>query len=55
MLAFFMLISSAYQSIKRTLRAQGTVAEAQGACDRLLELVDEEPDILWSLRRGPMF
>ena len=46
MLAFFMLISAAYQSIKRTLRAHGTVAEAQGACDRLLELVDEEADII---------
>ncbi|MEZ6004013.1 MAG: ABC transporter ATP-binding protein [Planctomycetota bacterium] len=46
LLTFFMYISAAYKSIKRTLRAQGTVAEAQGACDRLQELVDEKPDII---------
>ncbi|HPF14138.1 MAG: ABC transporter ATP-binding protein [Planctomycetes bacterium] len=46
MLTFFILISQAYKSIKKTLRSTGTVAEAQGACDRLQELVDEAPDII---------
>lgn len=46
MLTFFMYISASYKSIKRTLRAQGTVAEAEGACERLQELVDEQPDII---------
>ncbi|MCP5022093.1 MAG: ABC transporter ATP-binding protein [bacterium] len=45
LLTFFMLISAAYKSIKRTMKAMGSVAEAEGACLRLQELVDEAPDI----------
>ncbi|MDF1836704.1 MAG: ABC transporter ATP-binding protein [Planctomycetota bacterium] len=46
MLAFFMLISASYKSIKRTMKSLGAVAEAEGACQRLQELVDEAPDIV---------
>ncbi len=46
LLTFFMLISASYKSIKRTMKSLGTVAEAEGACLRLQELVDEAPDIV---------
>ncbi|MCA9001999.1 MAG: ABC transporter ATP-binding protein, partial [Planctomycetes bacterium] len=46
LLTFFMLISASYKSIKRTMRSLGSVAEAEGACLRLQELVDEAPDII---------
>ena len=43
---FFLLISRAYSSIKTTTRAWSRVAEAQGASDRLLVLLDERSDIV---------
>jgi subfamily B ATP-binding cassette protein MsbA len=46
LLTFFMLISASYKSIKRTMKSMGSVAEAEGACLRLQELVDEAADIL---------
>jgi ABC-type multidrug transport system fused ATPase/permease subunit len=45
MLTFFMLISRSYASIKRTTRALGTVAQSQGASERLCALFDEPVDI----------
>ena len=46
MLTFFMLISRSYASIKRTTRALGQVAQAEGAADRLRDLFDEPIDII---------
>ncbi|MFT5057584.1 MAG: subfamily B ATP-binding cassette protein MsbA [Planctomycetota bacterium] len=46
LLTFFMLISASYKSIKRTMKSLGSVAEAEGACLRLQELVDEQADII---------
>mgnify|MGYP003630192643 CR=1 FL=1 len=48
MAPFFLLISKAYTSIKKTTRALANVAQAQGACDRLQALIDEKPDIVES-------
>ncbi len=45
-LPFFLLISRAYSSIKITTRGWAKVAESQGACDRLLQLLRESPDIV---------
>ncbi len=46
MLTFFMLVSRSYASIKRTTRALGQVAQAEGAADRLRGLLDERIDII---------
>ena len=46
MLTFFMLISAAYESIKRTTRAATQVSSAAGCADRLQELFAEKPDIV---------
>ena len=46
MLTFFMLISRSYASIKRTTRALGQVAQAEGAADRLRDLFGEPIDII---------
>ena len=43
---FFLLISRAYSGIKSTTRSWIKIAEAQGACDRLRELLEEEADIV---------
>lgn len=46
MLTFFMLISRSYASIKRTTRALGQVAQAEGAAERLRDLFGEPIDII---------
>ncbi|MDG1049928.1 MAG: ABC transporter ATP-binding protein [Planctomycetota bacterium] len=48
MLTFFMMISQASSHLKRTTRVVAQVAEAQGAAQRLLDLLDEEPDLVES-------
>lgn len=45
MLTFFMLISRAYSSMKRTTKGLAKVAEAQGAYTRLQALLDEESEV----------
>ena len=45
LLVFFMMISRVYSSVKKTTRTLGQVAEAQGAAQRLLALLDEAPDL----------
>ena len=45
MLTFFLLVSRAYSSMKRTTKALGKVAESQGAYVRLKNLLDEESEI----------
>lgn len=45
MLTFFMLVSRSYASIKRTTRALGQVAQAEGAAERLRGLFDETIEI----------
>lgn len=45
MLTFFMLISRAYSSMKRTTKGLAKVAQAQGAYSRLQALLDEESEI----------
>jgi len=46
MLTFFMMISQASSHLKRTTRVVAQVAEAQGAARRLLDLLEEEPDLV---------
>ena len=46
MLTFFMMISRASSHLKRTTRVVAQVAEAQGAAQRLLDLLDEQPDLV---------
>jgi subfamily B ATP-binding cassette protein MsbA len=46
MLTFFMMISQASSHLKRTTRVVAQVAEAQGAAQRLLDLLDEQPDLV---------
>ncbi|MEO2164017.1 MAG: ABC transporter ATP-binding protein, partial [bacterium] len=46
LLPFFLLISRAYSSIKVVTRGWAKVAESQGACDRLRELLAEPQDIV---------
>jgi subfamily B ATP-binding cassette protein MsbA len=46
LLPFFLLISRAYSSIKVVTRGWAKVAESQGACDRLRELLEEPQDIV---------
>ncbi|MCP3918202.1 MAG: ABC transporter ATP-binding protein [bacterium] len=46
MIVFFMFISTAYKGVKSTTRSWTKVAEAMGSVDRLLELLDQEPDIV---------
>ncbi len=45
MLTFFILISRAYSSMKRTTKAMGKVAESQGAYERLRGLLEETNEI----------
>ncbi|MFT7678856.1 MAG: subfamily B ATP-binding cassette protein MsbA [Planctomycetota bacterium] len=45
MLTFFLLISRAYSSMKRTTKGLGKVAQAQGAYSRLQALLDERCDV----------
>lgn len=44
--AFFILIAGVYSNIKAATKSFTRVGEAFGACDRLQELLDEEPDIV---------
>ncbi len=46
MLTFFLMISQASSHLKRTTRVVAQVAEAQGAAQRLLDLLDERPDLV---------
>ncbi|MFT4541967.1 MAG: subfamily B ATP-binding cassette protein MsbA [Planctomycetota bacterium] len=46
MVTFFMLISGAYEAIKRTTRAATQVSAAAGCAERLQELFDARPDIV---------
>ncbi len=54
MLTFFMMISQASSHLKRTTRVVAQVAEAQGAAQRLLDLLDEQPDLVESTRAIPI-
>lgn len=54
MLTFFMMISQASSHLKRTTRVVAQVAEAQGAAQRLLDLLDEQPDLVESTRATPL-
>jgi ABC-type multidrug transport system fused ATPase/permease subunit len=50
MLVFFMMVATLYSAIKDSTRALAKIEEAVGASDRLLELLDEKPDIVESPR-----
>ena len=46
MIVFFMMIATLYSSVKDTTRALAKLEEAVGASDRLLELLEEQPDLV---------
>lgn len=48
MLTFFLMISQASSHLKRTTRVIAQVSEAQGAAQRLQEVLDERPDVVES-------
>ncbi|MEM9382117.1 MAG: ABC transporter ATP-binding protein [Planctomycetota bacterium] len=50
MLTFFLMISQASSHLKRTTRTIAAVAESQGPAQRLLDLLEEEPEITESER-----
>lgn len=45
MLTFFLMISQASSHLKRTTRVIAQVSEAQGSAQRLLDVLEEEPDL----------
>ena len=54
MLTFFLMISQASSHLKRTTRVVAQVAEAQGAAQRLLDLLDETPDLVEAKGAEPL-
>lgn len=46
MLTFFLMISQASSHLKRTTRVIAQISEAQGAAQRLQDILDERPDVV---------